>query len=240
MRVAIVVLSFCLAAPTAAQEDECAAVDCSGHGECMLEDHEPFCLCEDGYAADALTCTEAPPPPADARALRSVSLGARVVQIASEQGGRSGGMVGREREGQSIGPLRDYVKPGGLWCTDFVSWVYRIAGVPFTGGYQGGWHLTNNYAVRRWFQRQNRWVAKGTPEFTRFQPRPGDYLRFHTNRHGHSAIVRYVAGHTLYTIEGNSRGLVRLRRYWHYQQNRRIDGFGIVTNAEARAALLHH
>lgn len=135
--------------------------------------------------------------------------------------------------------MRQYIKPGELWCTDFVSWVYRAAGVPFTGGYQGGWHLTNNFAVRAWFERQGRWVAKGSPEWERFQPRPGDYLRFDTRRYGHSAIVRYVAGDTLYTIEGNARGgIVRLRRYPDYKHNRRIDGIGMVTQAEARRALL--
>ncbi|MCA9608895.1 MAG: hypothetical protein KC619_24995, partial [Myxococcales bacterium] len=102
----------------------------------------------------------------------------------------------------------------------------------------GGWHLTNNYAVRRWFLRSGRWVANGGPTWGAFQPRPGDYLRFHTDRYGHSAIVRYVAGDTLYTIEGNSRGEVRLRRYPHYKQNTRIDGFGIVTQPDVRAALL--
>ncbi len=228
-----------LLAPAAATaQDACAGVSCAGHGECMLEDGEPFCLCDDGYAAEALACTRAAPIPPDLGAMRSTSIGARIVQIASHEGGRSAGMVGHEREGEAIGPLREVIKPGELWCSDFVSWVYRVAGVPFTGGYQGGWHLTNNYAMRRWFERQGRWVSHEAGAWDGFQPRPGDYLRFHTSRHGHSAIVRYVAGETLYTVEGNSRGLVRLRRYWHYKQNRRIDGFGIVTNPEARAAWL--
>ena len=59
-----------------------------------------------------------------------------------------------------------------------------------------------------------------------------------TDRYGHSAIVRYVAGETLYTVEGNSRGEVRLRHYYHWRLNQRIDGFGIVTQVEPRVAQL--
>lgn len=139
------------------------------------------------------------------------------------------GAVGRDRVDYP-GPLRLFLKPGELWCTDFVSWVYRAAGTPFTGGYHGGWHLTNNIAVRHWFQRTHRWIANGTLAWASFDPQPGDYLRFHTSRYGHSAIVRYVAGNTLYTVEGNSRGQVRLRRYHNFRANHRIDGFGMVTD----------
>lgn len=224
-------------APALAQPDPCAGVTCSERGECMLEDGDPFCLCQDGYAAEGLRCVPADAPAPDERALRSSSIGARIVMIASAEGGRRMHAVGRDLA-EYPGPLAQYVKPGGLWCTDFVAWVYRAAGAPFTGGYQGGWHLTNNFAVRRWFARSGRWVANGSPEWARFTPRPGDYLRFHTDRYGHSGIVRYVAGSTLYTIEGNSRGEVRLRRYWQYHLNQRIDGFGIVTSPEARVALL--
>ncbi|MGE0789060.1 MAG: CHAP domain-containing protein [Sandaracinaceae bacterium] len=238
MRLSLVAVLLLLPAVARAQ-DACERVRCSRHGECMLEDGEAFCLCDDGYAAEDLTCRRVEPVRPDPAATRPASLGARIVQIASREGGRSAGMVGRERDDRSDpGPLSRYIKPGALWCTDFVAWVYRAAGVPFSGGYHGGWHITNNYAMRRWFQRQHRWVAHDDPAFETFEPQPGDYLRFDTDRFGHSAIVRYVANDTLYTVEGNSRGEVRARRYWFYKQNRRIDGFGIVTDPEERIARL--
>ncbi len=236
MRVWIALVLVGVATPAAAQPDPCAEVSC-GHGECMLEGREPFCFCEDGWAAEGLRCVPAPPSSVDPRAQRSSSVGARIVMIASAEGGRRMGAVGRDLA-EYPGPLAQYVKPGDFWCSDFVSWVYRAAGVPFTGGYQGGWQLTNNYAMRRWFQRHGSWVANGSPEWERFTPRPGDYLRFHTDRYGHSGIVRYVAGDTLYTIEGNSRGEVRLRHYYHFRDNQRIDGFGIATQVEPRVARL--
>ena len=238
MRLALAALLL-IAAPAAAQPPaECEGETCSGHGTCMVERDEPFCLCDEGYAAVELECLRTPAPPVDQRARRSSSIGARIVRIAAAEGGRHARQIGRDIDDEP-GPMRRYIKIGALWCTDFVSWVYRAAGVPFTGGYHGGWHLTNNYAVREWFRRQDRWVARGTPEWERFQPRPGDYVRFHTRRYGHSAIVRYVANGNLYTIEGNARGgIVRMRSYRDYKSNRRIDGIGMVTQPAARRTLL--
>ncbi|MBX3275723.1 MAG: CHAP domain-containing protein [Sandaracinaceae bacterium] len=228
-------LGLCVAATARAQPDACAEVTCSGHGECMLEDREPLCFCEEGYAAEGLRCVRAAPSPADERARRSSSIGARIVMIASAEGGRWLPGVGRDLA-EYPGRLAQYLKPGGLWCSEFVSWVYRAAGVPFTSGYEGGWLLTTNVAVERWFARAGRWIANGTAAWARFSPRPGDYLRFRTDRHGHSGIVRYVAGDTLYTVEGNSRGQVRLRRYPRFRDNPRIAGFGVVTLPDARVA----
>ncbi len=126
------------------------------------------------------------------------------------------------------------MRPGGLWCSDFVSWVYRAAGVPFSGGYEGGWLLTNNLAIRHWFERRGWWVQKHGPEWASFQPRPGDYVRIRTRRWGHSAIVRFVEGDTLHVIEGNAGGRVRLTRYARFREHERIDGFGLVTMPETR------
>lgn len=234
---ALSLVFLALPASAAAQPDACDGVACSEHGGCMLEREEPFCLCDEGYAAAGLSCEPAPEAMIDPAALRSASLGARIVRLAVSEGGRRMGQVGQDRTTYP-GRLIEHIKVGALWCTDFVSWVYRAAGIPFTGGYDGGWHITNNYAVRAWFQRQDRWVGRESREWAHFTPQPGDYLRFHTSTHGHSAIVRYVAGDTLYTIEGNSRGLVRLRHYARYRERRRIDGFGIVTRPGRRRAWL--
>lgn len=237
MRATVLASLLLLAAPARAQPSPCAGQACSEHGACMVERDEAFCFCDEGYAAEGLECRAAPDTAPDPMARRTSSMGARIVRIATDEGGHRVGAVGRDFAGEP-GALHQYVKIGSLWCTDFVSWVYRAAGAPFTGGYHGGWHLTNNHAVRRWFSRHRRWVDNGTPEWERFDPRPGDYVRFDTNRYGHSAIVRYVAGGTLYTVEGNSRGEVRLRRYHDYRRNRRIDGIGLATQGDARMALL--
>jgi hypothetical protein len=122
----------------------------------------------------------------------------------------------------------EVVGDGTPWCSDFVSWVYRIAGVPFTGGYDGGWLLRTNAAIERWYESRHGWIARGSPEFAHYEPSPGDYLRVSTERWGHSAIVHHVDGDTLYTVEGNVGGHVRKIRYRNFRDNERIAGFGRV------------
>jgi hypothetical protein len=193
-----------------------------------------MCFCEEGYAAEGQICvaTEAPPS-----RTRSSAVGGVIVHLATAEAGRELETVGKSLVGEP-GRLSRYVRSGGLWCSDFVSWVYRAAGVPFTGGAEGGWMLGNNVMIRGWFQRRGLWVQHGSPEFETFTPRPGDYVRLRGNRWGHSAIVRYVVGNTLYLVEGNAGHRVRLTRYRDFRGRERIDGFGILTLPEARRAHL--
>ena len=43
------------------------------------------------------------------------------------------------------------------WCADFVSYVLRLAGRPFTGGLSGGWRLAAAAGVRDWFASRHRY-----------------------------------------------------------------------------------
>jgi hypothetical protein len=213
--------------------DACDRVSCSGHGTCMLEANVPFCLCDEGYAADELRCTRV-------RRRRVVErgnqVGPRVLYVALSQADRSPQQVGGF---DTAYELARHVAPGEMWCSEFISWVYASSGVPFTGGYEGGWLLTNNRAIRSWFQRRDLWVGAGSREWRTFEPQAGDYVRLHTQRgHGHSAVVRYVIGSTLYTVEGNVGGRVRLRTHRNFRTNRRIDGFGIIAFPDQRRAQL--
>jgi hypothetical protein len=231
--VALAGLSLALCAvPVIAQPSAspCAGVRCGEHGECFPESSEAYCLCDEGYQAIGTTCARAP------RAAPSSAidgLGARIVAIASAEIDRPLDRVGTARQGVP-GPLSQFVRAGSFWCSDFVSWVYRAADAPFTGGYRGGWLLTNNAAIRRWFARRGGWVAHGSAEWAAFSPEPGDYVRIHTPTWGHSAIVRSVAEGTLELIEGNDGGRVRTVRYAPWRAHPRIDGFG-RTIALARA-----
>ena len=230
-------LAACLAAVLvtprlAADEGGCRGVSCSGHGACLTERDEPLCLCDEGYAATALECVASErPDAAEIEARRRTALaGGRVVYVATAEAERPPWRVGAELTTEPY-PLSRYLRPSEMWCSDFVSWVYRVAGVPFTGGYFGGWLLPNNQAIRRWFERRERWVDHDSPEWATVSPRPGDYLRFHTQSgHGHSGIVRYVDGDTLYTVEGNVGSRVRLRRYPRFRAHPRLDGIGLLTD----------
>jgi hypothetical protein len=166
------------------------------------------------------------------------TIGIAVVQIASAEDGHDLPHVGLART-QPPGPLIRYVRADALWCSDFVSWVYRAAGLPFTGGYEGGWMLRNNAAIRAWFERRGAWVGRGNPPagaagFGTFTPRAGDYVRISTSTWNHSAIVRYVEGSTLHLVEGNAGGHVRLTRYRRWREDPRFEGFGMATLVRIR------
>jgi len=149
------------------------------------------------------------------------------VTIAVQEDGRGIGRVGVDRP-TSPGPLADYVEGKAPWCSDFVSWVYRVAGVPFTGGYQGGWLLPTNTAIQGWYESRGAWVGRDSEEFASYEPRAGDYLRLSSSTWGHSAIVDRVEGDTLYTVEGNNRGVVRRNRIRRFRESERIQGFGRI------------
>jgi hypothetical protein len=231
MRAFAGLLALAITSTAAAQpRGICAGQRCSGHGECVEEVDEAYCFCDEGYEAVAMRCVPSPRPAAIP--VRTTSTGSRIVGIAIAERGRELSGVGRGST--EPGPLGQFIRPSSIWCSDFVSWVYRAAGVPFTGGYQGGWLLTNNVAIRRWFVRRDAWISRRSPDWRTFQPRPGDYVRIHTRTWGHSAIVRYVDGDTLHTIEGNAGGRVITTTYPRFRDYERIDGFGLTTLPEAR------
>jgi hypothetical protein len=211
----------------------CDGVRCSRHGACVSEDAQAYCFCDEGYRAESLTCV---PAPAIQRRTVSTVDGTRIVEVALAEEGRRLEQVGALRV-EAPGPLSRWVS-GTLWCSDFVSWVYRVAGVPFSGGYGDGrgWHLTSNTTIRTWYQRRHAWVDHDTDAWPTFRPRAGDYVRISTPTWGHSAIVRYVEGSTLYTVEGNASGRVVTTRYRDFRAHPRIDGFGMTTMADARIA----
>jgi len=212
----------------AADGGACDGVPCSGAGSCHEERGRAFCLCDEGFEAVGLECVPLEAPGDAFRYRRRAGLGERVVEVAEAQVGMGPFGVGRHASGP-LDPMYRYVPRGDWWCTDFVAWVYAAAGVPFTGGSQGGWLVPGNEAVREWFRRNDLWVPSGTPGFRSFEPRPGDFVRFHTRRGGHSAVVTAVEGTTLHTVEGNVGNHVRRGRYEDFRDNGDIDGFGIVT-----------
>lgn len=104
------------------------------------------------------------------------------------------------------------------WCADFVSWVYKQAGKPFTGGSSGGWRIAGALAVGRWFESNKLWINRGDSD-----PQPGDVIVFN---HGHVGLVEKVDGNTIETIEGNSSDKISRRTYTNYKNYSDIKGFG--------------
>ena len=116
------------------------------------------------------------------------------------------------------------------WCADFVSWVYKEAGKPFTGGVSGGWRLPGVAGVKDWFNKNGTY----TQNSGQADPKPGD---IYTLRDGsglfHIGIVEKVEGDTLYAISGNTStdntgngNGVGNTTYKNFRSNTEIDGFG--------------
>lgn len=90
------------------------------------------------------------------------------------------------------------------WCADFVSWVYKSAGKPFTGGGAGGWQYPAVVTLKDYFDNKHEFFKPGEKE-----PQPGDvafYIGAETPDGGsaqHVNIVIEVNGNKMTTIGGN-------------------------------------
>ena len=98
------------------------------------------------------------------------------------------------------------------WCADFVSWVHKEAGVPYTGGSSGGWRRASVLDLQSMY--------KNSPNYKYFNvgsdtPQPGDvafYIGSQTPDGGsnrHVNIVIEVNGDTMTTIGGNESNKVK-------------------------------
>lgn len=111
------------------------------------------------------------------------------------------------------------------WCADFVSWVVKAAGKPFTGGASGGWRIASVEGVDAWIKANGTYIPNGANA----TPQPGDFYFIGGN---HIGIVDRVEGETLYTISGNANvenynGVgVGAATFENYKSNTRITAFG--------------
>jgi len=137
-----------------------------------------------------------------------VAIAARLLQLGIRET--------RTNRGPWIGTFTD--GNAEAWCADFVSYVLRLAGHPFTGGLSGGWRIAAAAGVRDWFAARSRYAPRALAD-----PRPGDVVYF---RHSHVGIVVAVHGIVLTTIEGNASDAVRERVYTAWRSIADIDGFG--------------
>ena len=104
---------------------------------------------------------------------------------------------------------------GEAWCADFVSWVYREARHPFSGGVDGGWRLPGVTGLRAWLEQNGIWHNRGDGD----APRAGDVIVFGDEEH--TGIVERLddagtpdAGDdVIHTVEGNTSNEVGRRSY---------------------------
>lgn len=114
------------------------------------------------------------------------------------------------------------------WCADFVSWVYKQAGLPFSGGTSGGWRIPSAEGVQAYMEKKGTFTANSpsAPD-----PQPGDI--YIINEGQHVGIVVKVENGALYTISGNtstenySNGVgVGEAVYQDFKSNSTISGYG--------------
>ena len=158
----------------------------------------------------------------------NASFGAAIVAIAISQ-------LGHSDHDPGCPPVGCYGGRGKNWCSEFVSWAYRGAGVPFSGGKSADpWLLNDTGKLIRWFKSNGTWVDRQSPKWKTFEPKPGDYVfigrarkrgRGLTSR-AHSGIVESIdSDGTLHTIEGNNhrRPVMRLE-YPNFRMNSQVNG----------------
>lgn len=170
--------------------------------------------------------------PAAMRGLGSTTLGAAatpgeaIVALASAERGRGPNEVGEDL-GSYPHDLGRYLERDEAWCSEFVAWSYRAAGHPLSGGSEnGGWMITYSQALRSWFQQHGSFISNGSSMWRTYTPKAGDYIRYNNSGGGHSGIVRYASGTTLYTVEGNVSNSVKLLTLTNWRDRSNIDGIG--------------
>jgi hypothetical protein len=144
--------------------------------------------------------------------------GNRIVAIAQQQLG-----LKEVPDGCNCGPeIQPFLgsSSGEAWCADFVSWVYKEAGSPFSGGSDGGWRLAGVSGLHQWLVDNGIWHNRGDGDV----PQPGDVVIFADDEH--TGIVEKTDGTTLDTIEGNTSNQVARRSYDDYAANGEIVGWG--------------
>ncbi len=113
------------------------------------------------------------------------------------------------------------------WCADFVSWVYKQAGSPFTGGASGGWRIASVSTLQDWFKKNGHYFKVGDEE-----PQPGDvafYIGKQTPDGGsqsHVNLVIEVNGNKMTTIGGNESDTVSQSTRTIVLDNEGLVGFG--------------
>lgn len=152
-----------------------------------------------------------------------------VLELALSEEGNGPDKVGKSVEKYPFA-ISNYLAPNEAWCSEFVAWVYRATGYPLTGGSEGGWMVRSSEALKQWFKINSRFVSHTDADWERFEPSPGDYIRYaYESAGGHSGIVRYAEGSTLYTVEGNVNNMVMLRTIKNYKNfnQTQVDGIGM-------------
>lgn len=158
-----------------------------------------------GSFAAQLAATAAPPAALGALPLAGGSPAERMVAAAQAEVGQAE-MPPGSNDSPRIAEYRSATSGGGVgpWCSYFVSWAARGAGVPLGEMGQG---FASVSAVDAWAQRTGRSIPAGPG----VRPNPGDLVLWGGR---HIGMVESVdPDGSVHTIEGNSSDQVSRRAY---------------------------
>ncbi len=91
------------------------------------------------------------------------------------------------------------------WCGDFLSWVFKEAGKPFTGGASGGWRIAMASGVRDWFKANGVWIDNTAANRASNPPKPGDVFYYN---HEHVNMMVSGTGNAIKIVGGNQSNAV--------------------------------
>jgi hypothetical protein len=186
----------------------CEGVTCSSHGVCVSPGGTPACQCEAGYVPNGLSCEADPCASVTCGANAHCAAGAcacdegfegdpvagctpvvttedrvraQLVEIARAELGMCEGVDDRP----------DMLYQPGMWCYDFVAWVYE----------QADYALPSPLSLPVY-------TVGGLPDGWR--PEPGDLIKFVYQHYGMVAELS-PDGMTITTVEGNYSSCVATR-----------------------------
>lgn len=94
------------------------------------------------------------------------------------------------------------------WCANFVSWIMREAGEPFSNPNSGSWRIPGVYTLREYYRSQSRYEPVGSG----YRPAVGDVVLYDNDLWvgQHTNFVVAVDGDTAITVGGNELGKIRV------------------------------
>ena len=111
------------------------------------------------------------------------------------------------------------------WCANFVSYVYREAGLPFTNPVAGGWRIPGIYTLTDYLELEGYWH----PVDSDYQPVPGDIVIYDGGvLSGHTNIVLKIEDNKMTTIGGNENKAIHIRTIDYTDRKFGIQGYGHI------------
>ena len=97
------------------------------------------------------------------------------------------------------------------WCADFVSWVAKQNGTPFSNPNSGSWRIPGTHTLREYFESKGIWHTYESG----YQPKTGDIAIYDGNGPfgQHTNFVMRNDNGTLTTVGGNEAGAIRVQQH---------------------------